>query len=190
MNAWTKAIAAVAVVLCASGCATFRQVRDPAKLPPDGSTRQSRIEGALDYSVAIRIEAPASVVWSVLTDAPSYTSWNSTIVKLEGAIAKDGELKLVSKDAPTKTFDLKVTTFDAPTKMIWEDGGMMFLGVRTFTLIPSDDGKSTTFAMQETFSGGFLFMIEGALPDFTMSFNAFARDLKKAAEAKSATAPG
>jgi hypothetical protein len=52
--------------------------------------------------------------------------------------------------------------------------------VRNFTLIPKDGG--TTFVMSETFSGGMLGMIEGSLPDFTRSFDAFAADLKNKAE--------
>jgi hypothetical protein len=91
-------------------------------------------------------------------------------------------LKLTSIDKPDKVFDLKVTTFDAPKHMVWEDGGMMFLGVRHFTLLPQPDG-TTVFAMSETFSGGMLGMIEGSLPDFRKSFSTFASDLKKRVEA-------
>ena len=47
-----------------------------------------------------------------------------------------------------------------------------FQGVRTFTLVESTDGFTT------------LGMIEGSLPNFTQSFETFAADLKKQAEAK------
>jgi len=59
--------------------------------------------------------------------------------------------------------------------------------VRTFTLLPAADG-TTTFAMSETLSGGMLGMIEGSLPDFRKSFDAFSADLKKVAEARAAAA--
>src|SRR5262249_21965922 len=105
-----KSLMIAALAFSALGCATFRQVRDPATIPPDGRATQTRVDGALDYSVAIHIDAPPSTVWSVLIDAPAYTSWNSTIVKLDGDIAADKEIQLVSKDAPDRTFKLKVST--------------------------------------------------------------------------------
>jgi uncharacterized protein YndB with AHSA1/START domain len=176
----------VALALCgaaAFGCTTVRQLREHSTLPVNGHAEKTRTGDALDYSVAISIKAPPEVIWSILTDAPAYTTWNSTIVKLEGTIAQDQQIKLVSKDAPDRTFELKVSAFEAPKRMVWEDGGSTFLGVRNFTLIPGADG-TTTFAMSETFSGGMLGMIEGSLPDFQKSFDAFAADLKKHAESK------
>jgi hypothetical protein len=53
--------------------------------------------------------------------------------------------------------------------------------VRTFTLTPKGDG-STEFAMKEEFSGLMLPMIKGSLPDFAPIFEAYAEDLKRAAE--------
>ena len=168
-------------VLALAGCTTVRQLRDPATLDPSGVASRTRTADALDYSVAIKIQAAPEAIWALLIDAPAYTSWNSTIIKLDGAIALGSSIQLTSIDKPDKAFDLKVTTFDAPKHMVWEDGGMMFLGVRHFTLMPQADG-TTLFAMSETLSGGMLGMIEGSLPDFTKSFNLFAADLKKRAE--------
>ena len=175
-----------AMVLLVSGCTTVRQLRDPSSLAANGRAERTRDEHALDYSIATRISAPPQVIWKILTDAPAYPKWNTTVVKLDGAITLGSDIKLVSTDAPDRTFGLKVTTLDAPTRMVWEDGGSMFLGVRTFTLIPAEDGM-TTFTMSETLSGGMLGMIEGSLPDFRKSFDVFAADLKKLAESKSAS---
>lgn len=179
-----RVISLALLVLFSSGCSTTRLLRDPATLSVTGKAEKTRTNRALDYSVAIRIEAPPEVVWQVLTDAPSYSKWNSTVVSLTGNIAPEGRLALVSKVAPKRTFKLKVSVFDAPKRMVWEDGNSMFLGVRTFTLV-SPDGN-TTFAMSETFSGGMLGMIAGKLPDFTGDFEAFAADLKREAEARAA----
>ena len=67
--------------------------------------------------------------------------------------------------------------------MVWSDGmAPMFKGVRTFTLDPRGDG-TTTFTMEEVFSGVMLPMIRGSLPDFAPSFEAYAADLKREAEA-------
>lgn len=172
---------AAAALFCSCSCTTVRQLRDPKEIPADGAPQKTRADKALDYSVAIDIAAPADKVWALLTDAESFTQWNSTVKKLDGKIALDEKIHLVSIDAPDKTFDLKVSTLEQPKHMVWEDGGSMFLGVRNFTLLPNETG-GTRFVMSETFSGGMLGMIEGSLPDFNKSFGKFAADLKTAAE--------
>ena len=107
------------------------------------------------------------------------------MVRLDGTIALGKEIKLVSKVAPDRTFELQVSEVTPSRRMVWEDGGSMFLGVRTFTLTPRGDG-TTVFAMSETFSGGMLGMIEGKLPDFRKPFEDFAADLKRHAESRAA----
>ncbi|HVE86372.1 MAG TPA: SRPBCC domain-containing protein [Myxococcales bacterium] len=162
-----------------------RQLRDHATLTPDGKAQRTREKDALDYAVATKISAPPEVVWSILTDAKGYTSWNSTVLKVDGDIALGSTVKLVTKSAPDRTFALKVSEFTPPKTMVWEDGGKAFMGVRRYSLLPNPDG-TTTFAMSETLSGRMLSMIEPSLPDFTPSFETIAADLKRAAEAKAA----
>lgn len=170
-----------------ASCSTTRLLRQPGDVPVHGKAERTRTKQALDYSVAIVIAATPATVWSVLTDGPSYKSWNSTVVSLDGTIAAGNRVALVSHIAPKRTFKLKVSEFEAPHHMVWEDGNSMFLGVRTFTLTATGD-TATTFVMSETFSGGMLGMIESKLPDFTPDFEAFAADLKKEAERRSAPA--
>jgi hypothetical protein len=179
------AVAIAATFFSACSCSTVRQLRDPATLPLDGKASKIKENGAMAYTVATKINAPPDAIWKVLTDAPGYTSWNSTIVKLEGSIAKDEKIHLVAKVSPDRTFDLKVSELTPASKMVWEDGMPMgmFSGVRTFTLTPQADG-TTAFTMAEVFSGGMLGMIEGSLPDFTSDFEHFAADLKKRAETR------
>jgi len=177
------AAAVVATLTSACSCSTVRQLRDPGSMPLDGKASKIKENGAMAYQVATKINARPEVVWKVLTDASAYTSWNSTLVKLDGTIAKDQTIHLVAKVSPDRAFDLKVTELQPASKMVWEDGMPMgmFAGVRTFTLTPQTDG-STAFTMAEVFSGGMLGMIEGSLPDFTSDFEHFAADLKKRAE--------
>lgn len=163
-----------------SACTTVRQLRDPATLRPDGKAERTRSEDALDYSVATFIAAPPAVVWAVMTDAPAFLRWNSTLVKLEGVIGMDQKIELVSKVAPDRSFGLKVSEFDPPRQMVWEDGNGMFLGVRHFTLYQRDGG--TVLAMSETYSGFFLGSAEKEMPDFTQNFETFAADAKREAE--------
>jgi uncharacterized protein YndB with AHSA1/START domain len=159
-----------------------RQLTEHGTLKADGKAKKTRTADALDYAVAIDIAAAPAVVWDQLTDVAKHSKWNSTLVKIEGPIALDSTVKLVAKTAPERTFELKVTTFDAPKKLVWEDGGKSFMGVRTISLTANASG-GTTFAMNETLSGRMLGMIEPKLPDFTASFETYVADLKKAAEA-------
>ena len=66
--------------------------------------------------------------------------------------------------------------------MIWSDGiAPIFRGVRTFGLMPRNDG-STDFVMEERFSGVMFALVKGMLPDFGPIFEAYAQDLKREAE--------
>ena len=185
-----KVLKAVAVLLLLVGIGMFvaiqtatvvRQLKPHDQLEANGIAEKTRTDDALDYSIAIDIAAPLPIVWALLTNAKAYPEWNSTVVKIDGNIAKTEVIKLVAKIAPDRTFELKVSEFIKNERMVWEDGGKKFSGVRTFTLQPTGGG-GTRFAMSETLSGFMLPMIEGSLPDFTPEFNGFAADLKKTAE--------
>lgn len=178
--------AILVVVVQGCSCSTVRELRDPATLAPDGKAGQLKENGALAYTVATTIHAPPEAIWKVLTDAPAYTGWNSTVVRLDGTIALGQEISLVSKVAPDRTFKLKVSDFQPGKRMVWEDGMPMgmFSGVRTFTLT-AKEGGATHFGMSEVLSGGMLGMMEGSLPDFRPSFEAFAGDLKRKVEGSS-----
>ncbi len=85
--------------------------------------------------------------------------------------------------APERVFKPRVSIVEPGRAMVWSDGmAPMFKGVRTFTLTSSGDG-ATEFSMSEEFSGLMLPMIKGSLPDFAPVFEAYAGDLKRAAEA-------
>ena len=139
---------------------------------------------AFRQSTAIRclIQAPASRVWALLTDAARFPSWNSTVSRLEGQIRAGERLAIQVPMAPKRTFRPRVTTFEAPRQMVWSEGNLMFRGVRTFSLAPAADG-GTEFEMSEVLSGLMLPMIRGSLPDFGPAFETYAADLKRAAEA-------
>lgn len=135
-----------------------------------------------DCSIRCDIRATPEQIWKLLTDAKGFTAWSSTVTSLEGDIALGKKIALKSTLDPKRTFHLKVTKMEPQQEMQWSDGfAPMFKGVRTYTLTPKGDGV-TEFAMVEAFSGMMLPMIRGSLPDFGPSFEAFARDLKRAAE--------
>lgn len=134
----------------------------------------------MECGVRVSINAPASRVWSLLTNAGDFARWNSTVTSIEGEIALGKPLK-VKVPISTRTFTPKVTALEPNTRMVWSDGMLPFFkGVRTFTLTPS--GDATEFTMVEVFQGMMLPMIKGALPDFGPPFERYALDLKQEAE--------
>jgi hypothetical protein len=150
------------------------------------ATRATKTGGAfrMDCAITTTIHASPERIWALLTDAPAFPRWNSTVTSIEGQIAEGQTLTLKVPTAPTRVFKPKVSNVQPGRSMVWSDGmAPMFKGVRTFTLTPNADG-STEFSMKEEFSGLMLPMIRGSLPDFAPVFEAYADDLKSAAEAR------
>lgn len=148
---------------------------------PDGRAKKTRTTFRLECGVAIQIDAPPKKVWSLLTNAPDFPKWNSTVESIGGEIALGQKLAIKVPAAPGRTFGPKVSALEPEKRMVWSDGmAPMFKGVRTFTLEPR--GGGTVFTMVEVFTGIMLPMIAGSLPDFAPIFETYAADLKKAAE--------
>lgn len=138
----------------------------------------------MDCAITTTIQASPDHVWALLTDAPGFPRWNSTVTSIEGEIAEGHTLALKVPTAPDRVFKPKVSRVEPRRSMVWSDGfAPMFKGVRTFTLTPKADG-ATEFHMREEFSGLMLPMIKGSLPDFAPVFETYAEDLRRAAEAR------
>ena len=134
------------------------------------------------YESTALIQAPPEAIWSVLTDAPRYADWDSGVVRVEGTIAPQEKIKVVSEANPKRAFPVKVTEFAPGERMVWS-GGMplgLFKGVRTFRLQPEDG--ATRFTMREEYSGPMLPLIWRSMPDLGPSFEQFASGLKARAE--------
>lgn len=134
------------------------------------------------FAVSSHIHATAEVVWAILTDGTTWTTWNPTIEKVEGSITPGGKLKVFTKLSPGQAFSVRVTEFTPLRRMVWT-GGMplgLFKGQRTYTLTPKDGGVE--FAMREEFSGLIAGMITKSIPDLQPAFEQFAAALKLRAE--------
>ena len=134
------------------------------------------------YEATSVIDARPEAIWAVLTDAPGYADWDSGVVRVEGTIAPQEKIKVVSEANPKRAFPVKVTEFAPGERMVWS-GGMplgLFKGVRTFRLAP--EGDATRFTMREEYTGPMLPMIWRSMPDLGPSFEQFARGLKARAE--------
>lgn len=138
------------------------------------------------YSATTNIKASPETVWKILTDAPSYPSWDPGVDRIEGTIEPDAKLTAYTKLSPNRAFPVKVTEFVPGRGMKWV-GGMplgLFKGVRSFLLAPKEDG-STDFTIREEFSGPLLSLFSGSIPDMTRTFEDFVAGLKARAEGAS-----
>jgi hypothetical protein len=138
------------------------------------------------YEAVAEIEAHPDVIWSILTDAPGYPTWDSGVIGVEGRIALGETIKVHSSANPGRTFPVKVAEFSPGQRMVWS-GGMplgLFKGVRTYTLSPGAGGV-TKFTMREEYTGPLLPMVWRSIPDLDPSFQQFASGLKARAESGS-----
>jgi len=135
------------------------------------------------FETTTHISAPPDVVWKLLTDAPSYPSWNPTVTAIDGQIALGEAITVHARISPDRAFPAKVAALEPDRKMVWSSGMPLglFKGERTFSLTPSEGG--TTFFMREAFTGLLAPLIGRSIPDLTPEFEAFAQALKQAAEA-------
>ena len=129
-------------------------------------------------TVAIDIATSPEKIWRLLTNAEAFTSWNSTVVELTGKIALGQKIVLRSTLVPDRKFKLKVKIFEPHKQLAWGDA----MGTRVYTLTPAANRK-TCFSMVETIGGPIFPLFARMIPPFDDSFNQFAADLKKAAEA-------
>lgn len=144
----------------------------------DGIARTTKKTFSRETSVTINILADNTIVWALLTNASDYPRWNSTVISLEGEIREGSEIKLVSTLDETRTFKLKVKEVEPERRLVWGDN----MGNRVYTITEAA-GDSVTFTMKEKI-GGLLFpLFAGRIPPFDESFEQFAADLKKEAEA-------
>ncbi len=131
-----------------------------------------------ETSVSIGIQSDATRVWSLLTNASEIPRWNSTVVSIKGEIRAGGQIELVSTLDESRTFKLKIKEFQPNSRLVWGDA----MGSRVYT-VQEKAGGGVDFTMREKIGGPIFPLFSRMIPDFDESFEQFAADLKKAAEA-------
>jgi hypothetical protein len=137
------------------------------------------------FATTTIIRAPAERIWSLLTNAGGYPTWNSTVERVVGTIAPGEAVTVYTKASPGRAFPLTVTEFTPNQRMVWT-GGMplgLFKGARTYVLTAREAGD-IEFSMREEFSGLLAPLIARSIPDLQPDFDRFAADLKAQAERK------
>jgi uncharacterized protein YndB with AHSA1/START domain len=128
--------------------------------------------------VSINIQADLAIVWALLTNASDFSRWNSTVVSLEGEIKEGNKIRLKSTLDEKRTFNLKVKEFEPERRLVWGDN----MGNRVYTL-ERGVGDTVKFTMAEKIGGPLFPLFARYIPSFDESFEQFAADLKKEAEA-------
>jgi hypothetical protein len=135
----------------------------------------------------IDIDAPADVVWRVLTDFPAYDSWNPFIREAVGVVAA-GERLTVRMDAGGREWTLRprVLVADAPRELRWRGRlGMpgVFDGEPIFEIEPRAGG--VRFVHREAFRGVLVPVLLAVLRDETLrGFEAMNDALRTRAESR------
>lgn len=130
------------------------------------------------------IRATPESIWALITDAGGFPAWNTTLTRVDGKIAKGEKVVVFAKISPDRPFPVTVEEFEPGKKMVWANRLPLglFQGVRTYTLTDKGDG-TTDFSMEEIFSGPLSPLFGKLIPDLQPSFEVWASDLKKRAEA-------
>jgi len=144
----------------------------------EGKATTTRKTFSRETSVSTTIRADPAIVWALLTHASDFPRWNSTITAMKGEIKEEGTVELKSILDEKRTFKLKVKEFVPEKRLVWGDA----LGSRVYTLTRGD-GNSTHFSMAEKIGGPLFPLFASSIPSFDDSFERFAADLKKEAEA-------
>lgn len=105
----------------------------------------------------IQIEAPASKVWSVITDFTNWKSWNPIVNQVSGNAASGSKLRVTMKGKDGKdggSYEPVILDFDAPNHLRWRGkmmAGFLMTNDKIFELKEVNGG--THLVQKETFSG-------------------------------------
>lgn len=135
------------------------------------------------YQAGCTVDASPERVWALLVDAPGYARWPNGVVRVDGTIEPGSRITVYADVDPKRAFPVTVTEFVPGSRMVWR-GGMplgMFVGERTFTLTPADDGR-TAFTVREEYTGPLAPVLWRVMPNLGPSFIRFAAGLKATLE--------
>ena len=144
----------------------------------DGKARTIKKAFSRETSVNIVIRAETEIVWALLTNAADYPRWNSTVTTLKGNIRTGEIIELKSILDEKRTFKLKVKEFEPQRRLVWGDT----MGNRVYKL-DKEGESSMRFTMTEKIGGLMFPLFARYIPSFDETFEKFAADLKKEAEA-------
>lgn len=136
----------------------------------------------------IEIDAPAEVVWKILTDFEAIATWNDFIRHIEGSTNVGDKLvvEIWLGERKPRTFKPTLLAYEPNRALRWRGRVLvpgLFDGEHAFAIEPLVDGRSR-FVHSERFSGVLIPLIFKSMEaDLNASFNSMNLALKARAEA-------
>ena len=141
--------------------------------------RRQFVLPARRYEVELRLQRVAHVPHGSLPDVREVVvpfDVRDVFVRVtDGVLARVGEVVALLERDLAHVHD----AFDAPRLLSWGDA----MGERSYSLAANDSG-TVRFTMREKIGGPVFPLFAWMIPSFDASFDRFAADLKRAAEAK------
>lgn len=135
------------------------------------------------------IDAPAAVVWAVITDMGAYKDWSTMLHYRGGALAEGGtvQLRLALPNGPSYNFAPRVIALEPERRFTWRAiSGLqgIFDGEHSFELTPLAGGR-TLLRNHERYSGLLapLFQRLPMMRDAPAGFVAMNEEIRARAEA-------
>ncbi len=111
----------------------------------------------MEIRTELEIAAPASQVWRILTDFPSYGEWNPFITEIAGELAVDGKLRVLLSLPEARDLRIRpqLLRCEENRELCWR-GHFLFPGLfdgEHFFRLESVAEDRTRFIQGENFSG-------------------------------------
>ncbi|MEL7671046.1 SRPBCC domain-containing protein [Methanobacterium sp.] len=136
----------------------------------------------------IEINAPASVVWSILTDFDDFSRWNPFIRKISGKLQEGAQIEvfIIPPNSNGMKFRPKILTYDPEKELRWLGNfwiPKLFDGEHSLVINEISENK-VLFIQKERFSGLFVPFFSGTLKNTESGFEMMNHALKEEAESK------
>jgi len=134
----------------------------------------------------VTIAAPPETVWTILTDRPSYSAWNSYSPRAVGSLREGGVVTIEARlGAETRVVDNRVIRFEPERALCWHSMNWyeaLARGTRCRFLEPVGP-NATLFRHHEVMEGPLAWLIERIYrPRIEAGLAQMSADLKRAAE--------
>ena len=138
-----------------------------------------------------QIDAPAEVVWQIITDFERYPEWNPFITELCGSLREGARLRATFTVAGRKpqTFEPRITVIEPGKRLVWS-GRLAIPRLFDAEHILAVDGldRSATFTHREHFRGLLVPVLGKTLAATHDAFRAMDAALARRAESQTTTA--
>jgi hypothetical protein len=134
----------------------------------------------------IEIDAPASVVWDILTDFDNYAQWNPFIKEISGNLIVGTQIEVFIKPPNSNgmKFRPKLLSYKPEEELRWLGKlwiPKLFDGEHSLAIKKIDENK-VIFIQKEKFSGLFVPLVPGILKNTESGFKMMNQALKNEAE--------